>query len=250
MMRTKIKYQALFITLLLMSFSFAGKKKIRIFMAGDSTMQNYNINKTPQRGWGQMLPSFFNKDVTIFNEARGGRSTKSFIKEGLWQKLLDAVQKDDWVFIEFGHNDQDKRKPERYTPPENYKRNLEKMVKDVLAKGAHPILLTPIAMRSFKPDGKYYDGHGVYPEKVKEVAKELNVPLIDLDKSYGEVVSNLGSEKSKALFMNFGPNIYKAFPSGDKDNTHQREAGATEIAKLAVQGIKENNIKPLIENLR
>ncbi|MGF7230027.1 rhamnogalacturonan acetylesterase [Arachidicoccus sp.] len=247
----KLKFPAFLLVILLLSFSFVGqKKKIRIFMAGDSTMQNYNIAKTPQRGWGQMLPDFFNKNVVIFNEARGGRSTKSFIKEGLWQKLIDSVRAEDWVFIEFGHNDQDKRKPERFTPPQDYKINLERMVRDVLAKGAHPVLLTPIAMRSFKPDGRYYDGHGDYPEKVREVAQAFKIPIIDLDKTYGEVISELGPEKSKDLFMNFDANIYPAFPKGDKDNTHQREAGAREIAKLAVQGIRENNIKTLIENLK
>ncbi|HLR37938.1 MAG TPA: hypothetical protein VK084_07825, partial [Chitinophagaceae bacterium] len=94
-----------------------------------------------------------------------------------------------------------------------------------------------------------YDGHGVYPEKVREVANELEVPFIDLDAKFGDVISRMGSEKSKSLFMNFAPGLYDAYPEGHKDNTHLREKGAMTVARLVVQGIKDQNLKSLIKHL-
>lgn len=236
-------------SLILLSFALP-RKRVRIFMAGDSTMQHYDTARTPQRGWGQVLHRFFNDRVEIINKARGGRSTKSFIREGLWQDLVDSLRPGDWVFIEFGHNDHDRRKPERYTPPEDYKKNLMKMARDVRARGAHPVLLTPIAMRTFDASGKYHDGHGKYPEMVKEAAAELKVPLIDLDAAFGRVISKMGPEKSKSLFMNFGPGLYAAYPDGHTDNTHLREAGAMKVATLAVRGMKKEKLRPLVRNLK
>lgn len=237
------------IGLTMASFILPEKHKLRIFMAGDSTMQLYDSTKTPQRGWGQLLPEFFREDVEIHDLARGGRSTKSFIAEGLWLKLVTQLEKGDWVIIEFGHNDHDKRKPERYTPPEDYKRNLIKMVNDVKAKGAFPIVLTPIAMRSFDKNGHYYDGHGAYPGKVKEAAEQTHTPIIDLDSIFGAVVAGMGMDSSKALFMNFGPGLYKAYPQGRKDNTHLRAAGAKKVAALFVANLKRLHLKPINQYL-
>lgn len=233
----------------LLSFIAPGKKKIQIYMAGDSTMSIYDTAKTPQRGWGQVFWQFFNDEVEIHDLARGGRSTKSFIAEGLWQKLIDSVQKDDWVFIEFGHNDHDKRKPERYTPPDQYKNNLITMVKEVLAKGAHPVLLTPIAMRSFDKSGKYRDGHGVYPQEVQQAAKETGVPVVDLDKLFGNVIIQMGPDNSKSMFMNFSPGLYQSYPQGHIDNTHLRTAGAEEVASLVAGAIRKMQLSPLAEKL-
>lgn len=240
---------AIIVSICLLSFVNPGKKKIQIYMAGDSTMSVYDTAKTPQRGWGQVFHEFFNSDVEIHDLARGGRSTKSYIAEGLWQKLIDNVQKDDWVFIEFGHNDHDKRKPERYTTPDEYKNNLVRMVKDVLAKGAHPVLLTPIAMRSFGKDGQYHDGHGVYPQYLRDAAKETDVPVIDLDKLFGDVIVQTGVDSSKSMFMNFGPGLYKAFPQGHTDNTHLRTAGAEKVASLVAAAIREKQLSPLAAKL-
>lgn len=244
--------RSLFIILLsvcLFSFVSPGKKKVQIYMAGDSTMSVYDTARTPQRGWGQVFHEFFNNDVEIHDLARGGRSTKSYIAEGLWQKLIGNVQKDDWVFIEFGHNDHDKRKPERYTTPDEYKSNLIRMVKDVLAKGAHPVLLTPIAMRSFDKNGIYHDGHGLYPQNVLDAAKETRTPVIDLDKLFGDVIVQMGLDSSKSMFMNFGPGLYKAFPQGHTDNTHLRTPGAEKVASLVAAAIREKQLSPLAAKL-
>lgn len=233
----------------MLSFVLPGQPELRIFMAGDSTMQKYDSAGTPQRGWGQLFHEFFNQYVEIHNLARGGRSTKSFIAEGLWEKLLSQLQAGDWVFIEFGHNDHDSRKPERYTPPDQYEMNLIRMAYDVEQKGAHAIILTPIAMRSFDKSGKYHDGHGVYPAKAKAAAAMANVPLIDLDQLFGKVIEGAGPDSSMSMFMNFGPGIYKAYPDGKKDNTHLRKKGAEAVASIVATEIKRLKLNPISKYL-
>lgn len=233
-----------------LSFTLPRSHPIRIWMAGDSTMQPYDTAHTPQRGWGQEFGRFFDPDVQIINKARGGRSTKSYIAEGLWKALLDSVQRGDWVFIEFGHNDHDRRRPERYTPPDAYEHNLALMVTEVRARGGHPVLLTPIAMRTFDSSGKYHDGHGPYPARVKEAADSLGVPLIDLDRSFGDQIATRGLEESLAWFMNFGAGVYPEFPEGHHDNTHLREAGAVEVASLAAKAVRDLGLKPLAGHLK
>ncbi|SFV34624.1 rhamnogalacturonan acetylesterase [Thermoflavifilum thermophilum] len=228
---------------------FFHQQPITIWLAGDSTMQPYDTSRTPQRGWGQELYRFFDHDIIIKNKARGGRSTKTFINEGLWQQLIDSLQPGDWVFIQFGHNDHSS-KPERYTSPDQYQDNLKKMVMDVLQKQAHPVLLTPIAMRTFDQAGHYHDGHGAYPDKVRQLAKEMHVPLIDLDKSFGEAIAALGPDSSKAFFMNFVPGMYPGYPQGHQDNTHLRETGALLVAWLTIHDIQKLQLHPLDQHIR
>lgn len=226
--------------LILLSFCIPGKKPLRIFMAGDSTMQHYDTSRTPQRGWGQVLPEYFDAETRIVNKARGGRSTKSFIAEGLWQSLVDSLQPGDYVLIEFGHNDASKNKPERYTPPDQYEVNLKRMIKEVRLKKAVPVLLTPIARRNFDKESHYKESHLAYSPRVRTVSVDLKVPMIDLDALFGEAIQKLGSEGSKEYFMHFGPDLYKAFPEGHKDDTHLRTAGAEKVAGLFVQSIRAN----------
>lgn len=239
-----------FVSLFMIAFVKPDRPGLRIFMAGDSTMQAYNPDKTPQRGWGQVFARFFNSDVAVNDLARGGRSTKSYLAEGLWDKLVAGVRKDDWVFIEFGHNDHDKRKPERFCTPEQYENNLIKMVHDVKQKGAHAVILSPIAMRSFDKQGKYYDGHASYPLRARMAALESGVPFIDADSLLGAVVVQLGPDRSKDLYMNFGPGLYSAFPDGHSDNTHLREAGALKVCELVVAAMKRLELEPINQYLK
>ena len=236
--------------LCLVAFVQPDKPKLHIFMAGDSTMQIYNKEKTPQRGWGQVFPDYLTEEVTVTDLARGGRSTKSFIAEGLWDELIAQVGKDDWVFIEFGHNDHDSRKPERFCTPEQYEVNLIKMAGDVKQKGAHAIILSPIAMHSFNKDGVYHDGHASYPAHAKQAAITAGVPYIDADSLLGATVRKMGPEKSKDLYMNFGPGLYKEFPEGHVDNTHLREAGARKVCELVITAMKKLKLEPIDKYLK
>lgn len=221
----------------------AQKTPVTIFMAGDSTMAIKQPDKRPETGWGEMLGKYF-KDgtVTIDNRAMNGRSTKTFISEGRWQSIVDALQKGDYVFIQFGHNDESKEKGERYTPPADYRNNLIRFITDVKAKGGNPVLLTPVMRRKFDSTGNFVDTHGEYPDIVRTVAKEQKVPLIDMHRDSEVVIKSYGIEGSRKLFLQLKSGENPNYPNGIEDNTHFNPLGADEIAKLAVKGIKDNKI--------
>ncbi|SOE21512.1 Lysophospholipase L1 [Spirosomataceae bacterium TFI 002] len=215
-------------------------KEVRIFMIGDSTMANKTAKVAPETGWGQVLHELFTDEVVTQNHAVNGRSTKSFRDEGLWDKVESQLKEGDYVFIQFGHNDQKIKDPTRYSTPNTaYKANLKRYVEETKAKGAFPILLTPINRRKFDENGVFVDQHGEYPDAVRSLASEMNIPLIDMYAKSLEVLENLGVEKSKKLYMNLEPNTYPNYPNGLEDNTHFTKEGARVMAKLAVEGLVE-----------
>jgi lysophospholipase L1-like esterase len=171
-----------------------------------------------------------------------GRSTKTFISEGRWQKILDNLKKGDYVFVQFGHNDSSKEKGERYTPPEDYRKNLVKFIEEVQAKEANIVLLTPVMRRRFDKEGKFYDTHGEYPGIVRAVAAEYKVPLVDMLQRGEKLLVSLGAEDSKKLFLILQKGESPNYPNGLDDNTHFSPLGAEEMAKLVVEGIREIKI--------
>ena len=231
------------LTAILNIAAFAQKPPVTIFLAGDSTMAAKLAEKRPETGWGEMLGQHF-KDgkVVIDNRAQNGRSTKTFISEGRWQATVDAVKKGDYVFIQFGHNDESKEKGERYTPPADYRTNLSRFVDDVRAKGGNPVLFTPVMRRKFDKDGKFVDTHGEYPDLVRAVAREKSVPLIDMHRKSEAVLVKYGQENSRTLFLQLKPGENANYPKGIEDNTHFNPTGAEAMAKLAVEGIKEDKL--------
>ena len=224
--------------------AFAQDTPVTVFLAGDSTMAAKLPEKRPETGWGEMLGQHFTDGkVRIENRAVNGRSTKTFISEGRWQKIIEDLKKGDFVFVQFGHNDQSKDKGERYTPPEDYRKNLIRFVEEVCAKGGDPVLLTPVMRRRFDKDAKFYDTHGEYPDIVRAVARESNVPLIDMHKLSEAVIVRYGVEESKKLFLQLKPGESVNYPNGVEDNTHFSPLGAEELAKLVVTGIRDNNLR-------
>src|SRR5665647_1528489 len=157
------------------------QKKITIFTIGDSTMANKDTTRNnPERGWCQVLPVFFDENqLVIDNRAKNGRSSKSFRDEGLWQGVLDVVQKGDYIFIQFGHNDSKPDVARKTDPHTTYRENLVRYIRESREKGAIPILFTSIVRRSFGADGKVTNTLGEYPAVTREVGKELEVPVID-----------------------------------------------------------------------
>ena len=217
----------------------APAEPITLFLAGDSTMAHKAIDRRPEHGWGEMLQQYFDMDrVRVENHARNGRSTRTFIDEGRWQALVARMQAGDYVFIQFGHNDSSADRPDRYTPPADYRRNLIRMVGDARAKGAHPVLLTPVVRRRFDEHGKFYYSHGEYPDIVREVAVEQRVPLIDMHTLSEQVVKRHGVEGSKALFLHLRAGEHANYPAGLDDNTHFSQLGADAMAAIAAQGIR------------
>lgn len=217
-------------------------KKTTVYMIGDSTMAPKKENKRPETGWGEKLPSFFNGKISFVNKARNGRSTRTFIEEERWDTVYNALSEDDYVFIQFGHNDQSKNKVDRYTPPEDYKNNLIKFVKETRSKKAVPFLLTSIVRRRFDEQGKFYDVHGVYPDIVRKVADEYDVLLIDHHKASEKILIEFGEEKSKELFLHLAPGENENYPEGLEDNTHFSPTGAEVMAELAVKIINKLSV--------
>jgi lysophospholipase L1-like esterase len=236
--------------MLLAAMSFiVPQPKITIWMIGDSTMSKKEAKAYPETGWGMELGSFFDPSVTIENRALNGRSTKSFINENHWQPVLENIKVGDYVFIEFGHNDEKIDKPAVGTSIDVFKINLIKFVLETREKGGIPILLTPITRRSFK-NGELADTHGLYPAATISVADSLKVPLIDMLSKSKKLVRDLGDEASKSLY-NYVDSGSVNYPTGKMDNTHLSPTGAKKIAALAVDGIVELKLelsKRLLKN--
>jgi lysophospholipase L1-like esterase len=162
---------AAFGLLFLMAFGMP-PRKTKVYLIGDSTMANKEVKAFPETGWGMPFAYFFDSTVQVDNRAKNGRSTKSFISENLWQSVADALQPGDYVFIQFGHNDESKEKTDRYTTPEQYKANLVRFITETRAKGGIPVLLTPVSRRKFDASGNIEETHAVYSALVREVAQE------------------------------------------------------------------------------
>ena len=224
-------------------FAFAQKQPVTVYLAGDSTMAEKKPEKRPETGWGEMLGKYFRDGtVKIENHAQNGRSTRTFISENRWQAIVDNLKKGDYIFIEFGHNDGSKEKIDRYTPPADYRANLIKFVSEARRKKATPVLLTPVMRRRFDADGNFVDTHGEYPDIVRSVAKEYKVALIDMHRLSETILKNYGAENSKKLFLQLKVGENANYPNGIEDNTHFNPTGADEMARLAVQAIREQKI--------
>ncbi|WP_276879918.1 pectinesterase family protein [Bacteroides heparinolyticus] len=255
----------------------ADKPGITIFMIGDSTMADKDLTGgNPERGWGQMLPGYLSEEIRVDNHAVNGRSSKSFIDEGRWNKVLSLVKKGDYVFIQFGHNDE-KTDPKRHTDAGggSFDVNLKRFVMDTRARGGIPVLFNSIVRRNFEtvagvlavdsavsqddfrkdanPDakrdasssphrkegGRLIDTHGAYLDSPRNVAEELNVPFVDMNRITHKLVEGLGPDESKKLFMWVAPDIVPAMPKGREDNTHLNVYGGRVIAGLAMDAIAE-----------
>jgi lysophospholipase L1-like esterase len=217
----------------------AAAKTVTIFLAGDSTMSNKEVKAYPETGWGMPFAGFFDSSVTVDNRAKNGRSTRTFISEGLWQGIVDDLREGDYVFIQFGHNDEVKEKVDRYTTPEEFRANLTRFVKEVRTKKANPILLTPVTRRRFDTAGHITETHEVYSALVRAVAQEQGVPLIDLDRKSQALLQQYGAENSRLLFNWLEPGEHPNYPEGKRDDTHFNELGARKIAELVLAGVKE-----------
>lgn len=221
----------------------AAKEPVTVHLAGDSTMAEKLPEKRPETGWGEALQRFFRADrVRVRNHAKNGRSTRLFIEQGHWQTLLDSLKAGDYVFIQFGHNDSAKDRPDRYTPPEDYRANLVRFVREVRERKATPVLFTPVMRRRFTKENVFQDVHGVYPGLVREVAAELKAPLIDMHRASERVLVAYGPEESRKLFLQLRPGENPSYPNGIEDNTHFNPRGAEEMAALAVAGIRERRL--------
>lgn len=222
---------------LLFGFFLPEKKRIKIFIAGDSTASIKETKAFPETGWGMPFVYFWDSSVTVVNKAKNGRSTSSFRKEGLWQQILDESGEGDYVFIQFGHNDEVPTK-KTYTTEAEFKNNLKQYVAEARQKKMIPVLLTPMARRKFDSTGTIVGTHDVYAQITRDVANEEKVALFDMDKLTQNLYQQFGVESSKLLFLQLKPGEHPNYPDGKEDNTHFSELGARLVAQLVLSEIK------------
>lgn len=204
-----------------------------VYIAGDSTVQSYNASYYPQAGWGQMIANYFTSDVKFVNKAIAGRSSKSFVVDGRLDEILNMIKQGDYLLIQFGHNDASINIPERYAAPyTTYKEYLAKYVDGARAKGASPILITPVARLNYV-NGSYKNDFPDYCTAMKQVASEKNCAIIDLMTLSLNYYSTLNYNTVYSYYM---------VSSNGTDYTHFNETGAREIARLVADAVKKLNI--------
>lgn len=226
--------------------SFSRENQIKIFLAGDSTVANCPRHEAPMSGWGQVLQSFFTDEVKVHNFAKGGASTNTFIEQGYLDIILEFIQPNDYLFIQFGHNDQKDFGTQPYTTYQNY---LKEYVNGTREKGATPILVTSVHRRNFDEQDHLVNTLGEYPSSMIQLAEKLEVQLIDLWKKTEKLYQSLGPEGSKQLFVWLNENEHPNYPNGIQDNTHFCEDGAKEVGKLVIEGIRELQL-PIVSFIR
>ncbi|HVX85008.1 MAG TPA: rhamnogalacturonan acetylesterase [Phycisphaerae bacterium] len=198
----------------------AATKPLTIVIVGDSTVANYPEN-LPDRGWGQFIDDFFDPGVTVVNLAKNGRSSKTFIKEGLWTKAL--AEKPNYILIQFGHNDSHAAtQPESTNAATDYRDYLRQYVDDARHIGAVPILITPMQRRTYDASGKLDNSLLPYADAMKAVAREKGVDLIDLNAMSGDLYQRLGKDANKIVSRN------------GLDTTHFNAKGARWMADLVI----------------
>jgi lysophospholipase L1-like esterase len=207
--------------------------QIRIFLAGDSTVQNYDESEKNQGGWGEFLQDFFTDDVQVINHAIGGRSSKTFIEEGRLNRIAEEMGAGDFLLIQMGHNDAAVSKSERYTEPfASYKEYLKKYVECARNCQAEPVFITPVA-RLHQENNQFINNFPDYCQAMKEVAVDENVPIIDLMEKSLSLFEKLGYQETSTFFM---------VSVNGSDHTHFTKKGANQMASLVAEGVKELNL--------
>lgn len=263
MMKSYLKALGLMAALLVLT-SATQKKTVTVFMIGDSTMANKDISHDrKERGWGMALQCYFDDNIRIENHAVNGRSSKSFIDEGRWQRVVDRIQPGDYVVIQFGHNDE-KPKADRHTDPgSTFDYNIARFIRETREKGGIPIVMNCVVRRNFfvkapendddeklrtttfKDGAKMIEGdslidtHGLYRVAPRDVAKRMNAYFVDANKITHDLEQGLGTEASKKLHMWFLPGEEPSVPDGRQDNTHYNVYGAQVVARLLADAICE-----------
>ena len=210
---------------------------ITVWLAGDSTMAPKQPDKRPETGWGEALqPCFDSTVVHIANRAVNGRSTRSFVAEGRWKAIVDSLQAGDYVFIQFGHNDE-KVGTANYSSPDDYRHNLVRFVDDVRSRGGHPVLFTPVVRRRFDGE-RLVDTHGAYPDAARAAANEAHVPLVDMTRASAALVEPMGPDSSRTLWLHLEPGANANYPAGVHDDTHFNPLGARRMAGLAIDALR------------
>lgn len=212
------------------------EEAITVYLAGNSTVTDQEYE--PWAAWGQMLPRFFDRKVVVANYAESGEALKSFVGEKRLKKLLSTIKAGDYLFIQFGHNDQKPNSSAYVKPFTGYKDQLKMYISEARKRGANPVLVTSMHRRAFDDNGRIINTHGDYPEAMRQVAKEQEVPLIDLNAMSAVFYEALGIEGSKKAFVHYPANSFPGQKEDLADNSHHSTYGAYQLAKCIVEGIR------------
>lgn len=215
-----------------------------VFLCGNSTVVDQD--NEPWASWGQMIPRFLTDGVAVANYAESGETADGFIARGRLDKILSVMKEGDWIFMEFGHNDQ-KQDGRRVGAGAFYsfQHQLKIFIDEAKKRGAHPVLVTPTMRRLFK-DGRNQATHSDYPEAIRFVGERENIPVVDLQSMTKVLYETLGEEDSKRAFVHYPAGTYPGQTKDFADNTHFNPYGAYQIAKLVVRGIEDLGL-PLVQ---
>jgi lysophospholipase L1-like esterase len=217
-----------------------------VFLAGDSTVVDQDVE--PWAAWGQMLPRFFRPGIVIANHAESGETIRSFVAEQRYAKVMSLIKPGDYLFIQFGHNDQ---KPNAVSI-DDYKQLFAEYIKDTRAKGATPVLVTSMNRRTFDASGKISNSLAGYPDAVQEVAATQRAALIDLNAMSKTLFETMGPDVSMKAFMHYPANAFPNRTEAISDDTHFNKYGAYELAQCVVHGIRQTRLplrKKIAKNL-
>lgn len=211
-----------------------------IFLAGDSTVTDQDVE--PWASWGQFITNYFNSNCVVANYAESGATLSSFKATNRLNKILSTIKPNDYAVIEFAHNDE-KIKGDGNGAWGLYTNSLKEFITKIREKGGIPILITPTERRAFNTNGKLKPTHGDFPDAMRQVATNLQVPLIDVTKMTSNMYERWGDNVSRKAFVQYPANTFPGQTDALEDNTHFNSFGANEIAKCVVQGIKDLNLE-------
>ncbi|QTE29411.1 pectinesterase family protein [Pengzhenrongella sicca] len=219
-------------------------RPLTVFVAGDSTAATYDTSDAPRAGWGQGLAPFLTANARLVNYAQSGASTKSYIDAGLLDRILAEIKPGDVLLVSFGHNDEKTDDPNRGTLAwSTFSQNLQKFVDGARAKGATPVLVTPVERRQFS-GGHAVATHGDYPAAMRALATAQGVPLIDLQALSLARFDALGATGTVDCFLQLSAGQYPNYPSGVTDNTHFQARGALELGRMVLTAVQQQGILP------
>jgi pectinesterase len=254
----------------IISFAYStittAQEKLNVILAGDSTVADYKEKDRPLTGWGEMLPYCFNNKVQVINCATGGASTRTFRDWGKWSTVIKTAKKGDYIFIQFGHNDEKAHNIKKYADPDTiYQDNLKRYISETRAVGAIPVLITPpVRLNYDKKIEKLKETHiqslwhapegtrktsTTYHDAMRKVAQETNTPLLDLNKISREKIEALPSYEIMKTYYRFVKPGHKNYPKGIKDITHLSVKGAALMAKCLASEMRRTNL-PIAKYLK
>ncbi len=208
-----------------------------LWLTGDSTVQTYTADYAPQAGWGQMLDRFMSDDVTVTNKAIGGRSSKNFISQGRLDEVLLDIRPGDYLFVQFGHNDNSYGVDDRWAAPADYAEYLRTYIEGARQRGATPVVVTPVSRRAYGADGTADVSFPGYVDAARAVAAETGTALVDLSASSRAYLTEIGPEAARSVFLHVPAGVYPGRPNGTTDDTHFQEYGAIQMARLVATGV-------------